>query len=132
VDDQDLEALEGILHRRGGFSHREHLELTWTYLDRHPFDAACRAVAAAIQRVARLHGQPDRYHETLTRGWVRLVAVHRAQDAGRSFDEFIARHPRLLDRTLLSKHYSSGLLGSQEARAAWTEPDLRPLPRVAS
>ena len=96
----DLEALERILHVRGGFSHREHVELTWTYLDRHGFEDAALAVAAAIRHVARLHGAPNRYHETLTRTWVLLVAVHRSWNPGRTFDEFIAAiHASLTGRS---------------------------------
>lgn len=128
---EDRETLEQILHVRGGFTHREHLELTWTYLGRHQFEDACRAVAGAIRHVARLHGAPDRYHETITRAWVLLVALHRSWRPGRSFDEFIAENPRLLDRTMLNAHYSRGRLMSNEARAAWTEPDLRPFPVLA-
>lgn len=126
----DREALEKILRIRGGFSHREHLELAWTYLDRYPFEPAYRAMAAAIRHMARLHGAPDRYHETITRAWLLVVAVHRGNQAGGSFDEFIAAHPRLLDRGLLSRHYSRERLMSQEARGAWAEPDLRPFPAV--
>lgn len=126
----DRAALEKILRIRGGFSHREHLELAWTYLDRYPFEPAYRAMAAAIRHVARLHGAPDRYHETITRAWVLVVALHRGNQPGGSFDEFIAAHPRLLDRGLLSRHYSRERLMSQEARGAWAEPDLRPFPAV--
>lgn len=127
----DREALERILRIRGGFSHREHLELAWTYLDRYPFERACRAMAAAVRHVARLHGAADRYHETITRAWVLVVAVHRGGQPGGSFDEFIAANPRLLDRGLLSSHYSRERLMSPEARGAWTEPDLRPFPAVS-
>jgi hypothetical protein len=35
-------------------------------------------VAAAVRHVAALHGMPDRYHETITRSWVHVVALHRA------------------------------------------------------
>jgi hypothetical protein len=130
VQPGDRDALEKIIRLRGGFSHREHLELAWTYLDRYPFERAYEAVAAAVRHVARLHGAPDRYHETLTRAWLLLVAVHRSWQPGDSFDEFIAAHPRLLDRTLLNGHYTHERLMSPQAREAWTEPDLRPLPAV--
>jgi hypothetical protein len=130
VEPRDRETLERIVRARGGFSHREHLELTWTYLDRYPLERAYQAVAAAIRHLARMHGAPDRYHETITRAWVRLVAVHRSWQPGGSFDEFIAAYPRLLDRALLDHHYSKERLMAPAARGAWTEPDLRPLPVV--
>jgi hypothetical protein len=131
MDANDLQALHDILRSRGGFSHREHLELTWTYLGRYPLDGAHRTVAAAIRQVAEQHGAPDKYHETITGAWVRLVAAHRSADTAGTFDEFIARNPGLLDQKLLTGHYSRERLTSSEARSAWTEPDLRPLPLPA-
>jgi hypothetical protein len=128
---QDLHILESILAARGGFSHREHLELVWNYLRIYETEDAERAVASTIRHVASAHGAPEKYHETITRCWVHLVAVHRAGSDADSFDEFIARNRGLLDHHLLDGHYSRGLLGSPEARAGWTEPDLRPLPLVA-
>jgi hypothetical protein len=128
---RDLDALRRILATRGGFGHREHLELTWTYLTRYTVEFAHRAVASALGHVATLHGAPDRYHDTITRSWVHLVAVHMAGSQARSFDEFIAENPGLLDRHLLDRHYSPKLISSPEARARWTEPDLRQLPVLA-
>jgi hypothetical protein len=129
MGDADMEILERIVATRGGFGHREHLELAWTALDRDgEVDAAHQAVAAAVRPLAQRHGMPHKYHETLTRAWVVVVALHRGLDAGESFDEFIAAHPRLLARDLLSRHYSEPLLWSEAARARWAEPDLRAFP----
>jgi hypothetical protein len=44
------------------------------------------------------------------------------------FEAFVAAHPRLLQRGLLSAHYSRGRLFSEAARAAFVEPDLLALP----
>jgi hypothetical protein len=85
-------------------------------------------VASAIREVAKMHGAPDKYHETITRSWVHLVALHRAENQAGSFDKFIAENPGLLERRLLDQHYSRELIGSHRARAQWTEPDLRALP----
>jgi hypothetical protein len=132
MEEPSLDILERIVATRGGFGHREHLELAWACLDRYrEVDAAHEAVAAAVRHLARRHGMPHRYHETLTRAWVVVVALHRAIAAGDSFDAFIAVHPRLLERDLLSRHYSEPLLWSDAARAQWTEPDLRAFPLPA-
>jgi hypothetical protein len=126
----DLDILRRILGARGAFSHREHLELAWNYLALYEVDEAQRAVGSAIRHVARLHGMPDRYHQTITRSWVQLVALHRLGSDARSFDEFIAENPGLLDRRVLDRHYSRELIASPRARARWTEPDLAALPRL--
>jgi hypothetical protein len=129
--DRELDILRSILDTRGGFGHQQHLELTWRYLQLYEPDEAQRAVARAIRQVASAHGAPDKYHETITRCWVHLVALHRAQSDAESFDDFIAENRGLLDRHLLAAHYSPELISSARARTRWTEPDRRDLPQVA-
>jgi hypothetical protein len=124
---RDLHILRGIL-ARGRFGHREHLELAWSYLGQYDADAAREAMTSAIREVAASHGAPDRYHDTITRSWLHLVAIHRSASAASSFDEFIADNGGLLDRHLLSRHYSEERIASDAARAGWVDPDLRPLP----
>jgi hypothetical protein len=124
----DLRALELTMANAGGFGHREHLELAWRYLEKYPLERAKRVMAAAIRHLAGRHGAPEKYHETLTHAWVHLVAVHRARWSAPTFEQFIARNPRLLDRGLLEEHYTADLLWGAEARACWREPDRRSLP----
>lgn len=121
--------LHRILKERGAFGHREHLELAFACLECHTVAEAETEMADAIRYVARLHGAADRYHDTITRSWVRLVALHRAADAEESaFEAFLSGNAGLLDKTLLTRHYSAELLASDRARASWVAPDLRPLP----
>ena len=127
----DLDILHRVLETRGRFSHREHLELAWNYLRIYDADQAFEAVAAGIRQVAAMHGASDKYHETITRTWVHLVALHMASGEAESFDAFIAANPGLLERDLLSRHYSQKLISSREARFGWVRPDLRELPSVA-
>ncbi|HTT30857.1 MAG TPA: hypothetical protein VMG37_20745 [Solirubrobacteraceae bacterium] len=128
---QDLDILQSIVVTRGGFGHREHLELVWSYRQIHDAAATHRAVRAAIRHLASAHGAPDKYHDTITRCWVHLVLIHRAASEAESFDEFIASNSGLLNRHLLEAHYSREVLDSPEARVRWAEPDLRDLPNAA-
>ncbi len=128
---RDLQILHEVLESRGGFGHREHLELAWTYLRLYPVDAAAEAMVAAIRHLARLHGAQDKYHETITRSWFQFIAVHMQRWGAESFEEFIERNPDLLDRKLIEHFYSRELIGGEPARAAWVSPDLRPLPALA-
>jgi hypothetical protein len=127
----EIQAVEELIRSRGGFGHREHLELAYTYLGRGTLTEAQKRMASAIRHVSQMHGMPDRYHDTITGSWVQLVAVHRRHSGAGSFDEFIAENPGLLDRHLLERHYSRELLGSAGARQSWTEPDLIRLPAAA-
>jgi len=127
---QDLQILHEIPESRGGFGHREHLELAWTYLRRYPTDEAAKVMVAAIQRIARQHEAEEKYHETITRAWLHFVAVHIQRWGAESFEEFIDRNPDLLDRNLIEHFYSRELILTESARAAWVGPDLRRLPAL--
>ena len=126
----DLRVLNEIVRTRGGFGHREHLELAWSYLRVHPIGEAAEVMAAAIRHIARLHGAEEKYHETITRAWLHFVAVHMQRWGAESFEEFIERNPDLLDRTLVEHFYSRELILRQAARATFAVPDLRPLPAL--
>jgi hypothetical protein len=129
--ERDHEILREILETRGDFGHREHVQLAWAYLREYPLDTAAQVMARAIRHLARQHGAPGKYHETITRAWVHCVAVHSQRWGAASFEDFIERNPDLLDAKLLEHFYSLELIGSQPARAAWTPPDLRALPALA-
>ena len=72
----------------------------------------------------------DKYHGTITRAWLHFVAVHVQRWGSDSFAGFLERNPRLLDRALIEHFYSPELIRSHDARATWTEPDLRRLPAL--
>ncbi|MBO1417103.1 hypothetical protein, partial [Streptomyces sp. FH025] len=100
--------------------------LTWLAVRRHGATAALDLVGEGIRRTATKAGAPQKFHVTMTRAWVALVARH-AGDAA-DFEEFAARHPELLDRDLLTRHYRPGTLADERARTTWVEPDLMPFP----
>ena len=111
----------------GRFGHREHLHLAWLAVRRHGSSVAADMVTSGIQRTARYAGAPQKYHATMTGAWISVVA-HHVPDGPDDFAGFLERYPRLLDKRLLAGHYSSARLASADARRAWVEPDLAPLP----
>ncbi len=129
--EDDLRLVERIIKARGGFGHREHLELAWNYLRLYSIDEAGEAMVAAIRHVARLHGAEGKYHETMTRSWLHLVAVHDQRWGADSFEGFLERNPELLDSKLIQHFYSPETILSEPARAAWTPPDRHGLPALA-
>jgi hypothetical protein len=127
---RELEILDEIVRARGGFGHREHVELAWSYLEVYPIDEAVDRMTAAIRHVAQSHGASDKYHETITRAWLHFVAVHRQRWGAASFEAFLERNPDLLNRDLVKRFYSRELIFSDAARAVWVDPDLRRLPAL--
>ncbi|HEU0026236.1 MAG TPA: hypothetical protein VFQ25_03900 [Ktedonobacterales bacterium] len=111
------------------FHHRDHLRLAWYLIRERGLDEATRSIAAGIQRFAAQHGHPEKYHETLTRFWVRVTGHHvKARPDIADFDAFLAAFPPLLDTSLPYQHWRRETMMSQAARARWVEPDLCGLP----
>ena len=130
TDAQELVSrLESLSLTNAEFRHRQHLEVTFWYLRSKGVEAGGQAVARAIEAFATHLGHANKFHQTITLCWVRLVAAAIAE-AGPcdSPDALIAAHPGLLDKRLPFRFYTSELLSSDKARREWVEPDLRPLP----
>jgi hypothetical protein len=99
-------------------------------------EGAARAearVAELLRHLAAAQGAATRYHETMTRAWVRLVAAAVQEEPHeRGFETFVAAHPELAERSLLERHFSAELLATPSARETWVAPDRAPLPSPRS
>ncbi|MGW4704807.1 hypothetical protein, partial [Streptomyces sp. NPDC004285] len=88
---------------------------------------AVALVGEGIRRTATAAGAPRKFHVTMTRAWVELVARRERESGLPDFAAFAGAHAELLDKDLLARFYRPATLASAEARAAWVEPDLAPL-----
>jgi hypothetical protein len=133
ASDPELAAiLPTILGPEGAFWHRQHVNLAFLAVRRHGMPDAIDKVCAWIRQIATYERAPQKYHYTVSRAWLELVAQHVTADPScADFDVFIQRHPALLDKRLLSRHYRSATLATDQARHGWTEPDLIPFPWAA-
>lgn len=128
----ELAAILAEISGGGRFGHRQHINLAFIAARRG--DDPAERLCEWIKQIAASHGAPHKYHETITIAWARIVAYHVALDTREArptstdFDAFVDRHPALLDKTLLTRHYSPDRLGSPLARARWVPPDLVALP----
>jgi CDP-diacylglycerol--glycerol-3-phosphate 3-phosphatidyltransferase len=116
------------------FHHGDHLRLGWLLLERLPVDDATDAACRGLRAFAHRHGADAHYNETMTRGWMRLLAAR----GERTFSAFVATLPDAdaadsssapLENPL-ARYWSPELLKSDSARAVYVEPDLAPLPPV--
>lgn len=129
TEDEFIRAMEECCYPNAQFRHADHIRLAWIYLRRYGLRRAEKRVSETIHRFATSLGHEQKYHGTLTRAWVRLVAVAaHATPKITAFDEFISKHAWLLDRSALSAFYSGACLKTDAARHGWVEPDKRPLP----
>lgn len=78
-----------------------------------------------IQRIAAYEHAPQKHRHTVSRAWVEIVAHRVESDPDcADFDSFARRHPWLLDKRLLIRHYRSSTLAAHPARGGWVEPGL--------
>jgi hypothetical protein len=106
------------------FTHQGHLRMTWLYLNSNPYPQALQLISRGIQHYAASLGATQKYHETITQAWARLVHLSMQKQNAVTFDEFISKNQHLLDSKLVLKYYSAELLGSAEAKQRWIEPDF--------
>jgi hypothetical protein len=122
------ELMTEVMASADAFGHRQHVHLTWLAVRRTGMPAAVTVVSDGIRRTARYAGAPQKYHVTVSRAWVELVAHHAAEDPTPDFSAFTGRNPELLDKRLLTRFYRSTTLADVRARTRWVEPDLAPFP----
>ena len=128
--DPELAAiLPAITGPAGQFRHRQHINLAFLAVQRYGMPAAIGKICTWIRHIAAYERAPQKYHHTVSRAWVEIVAHHVGTDPDDAdFDRFAGRNPALLDKRLLSQHYRSATLASGPARDGWVEPDLLPFP----
>ena len=128
--DAELAAiLTKITGPSGQFRHRQHINLAFLAVRHYGMPEATARICDWIQRIAAYERAPQKYHHTVSRAWVEIVAHHVGSDPDcADFDTFAGRHPALLDKRLLSRHYRSSTLAAALARQGWVEPDLLPFP----
>lgn len=115
------------------FDHRAHLRLAYVYLVENPNveTAVSNMRDALIGLLTHIGIDPMvKYHETVTEAWILAVHHFMSRSAGAdSAEGFIDQNPILLDSKILLSHYSEDVLFSDEARRAFVEPNLAPIPR---
>ena len=131
--DPELAAiLPGITGPGGQFRHRQHINLAFYAVRRYGMPDAVGMICGWIRQIAAYERAPQKYHHTVSRAWVEVVAHHVAEDPDcADFDVFAGRNPALLDKRLLGRHYRSSTLAAGPARSGWVEPDLLPFPWLA-
>ena len=92
------------------FDHVAHIRLAIDCItEASSLDEATARMAGILRAKANAAGVPEKYHETVTRFWMHMVA-------------------RVLDKDLPKAYYSAAALASDAARTGWIDPDLQALP----
>ena len=107
------------------FRHAEHVRLAWAYLAELELLEALARYRTGLRALARHHGAPEKYHETVTCGMMVLVHERRVTRPGEGgWDAFAAANPdllRWLDGAFFD-HYPKDVLRSDLARSTFLLP----------
>jgi hypothetical protein len=122
TDDELLEQFEAVSIPGDCFHHAEHVRVAFVYLCRYPLLEALGKFSTSLKRFAAANGKPERYHETITWGYLFLVHERIGQE---SWEMFARGNPDLLDweRPILKKYYREETLASASARSRFVMPD---------
>ena len=116
------------------WTHETHIRVGWLHVKLFGAAESVDRLRDGIRKLNTangvVNGLSSGYHETLTRVWVRLIEAASAGDPPTvdCSSCFVERHPELLEMRLPLRFYTRDRITSNEARAAWVEPDLHPLP----
>jgi len=111
------------------FHHLSHLHVAWVYLsESQTVGEAAAKMRATLQRFAASVGHSEKYHETITVFWIRLLSWVRQANAGVSLEQIVEANRQLLEKNFVLEYYSPELLFSDRARTSWADPDLKSLP----
>ncbi len=90
-----IEAFESGTLPPEGFRHRDHVRLTWLYLQRYGRAEAERRLMDGLRAFAIRAGKPGKFDGPLTVAWIEIIDGARAGCT--TFDEIVATRPELLD-----------------------------------
>jgi hypothetical protein len=132
-DERFLEQFESAAWPLKEWHHRQHIKVAYLYLRRFPLETAAVKVREGIRAYNAAHQVPESltggYHETMTQAWLRLVHFTLCEyGAAQNADAFFEQHPQLSQKQALRFFYTREHMLTAEAKAAFVDPDLTPLP----
>src|SRR5437588_6785404 len=81
------------------FHHLSHLHVAWVYLSESSgVDEAVDKMRNTLRRFATSAGKPEKYHETFTLLWVRLLAAFPSASSGVTLEQIVQKDPRFLQK----------------------------------
>ena len=127
TDDELIEGFEAA--SLPAFPHADHVRLTILYLARHGRQETERRLFEGLRRFAAAKGVPEKFHVTMTIGWLNLVEDARQRNPEAADPvSLVSACPELLDRDALLRLYTRERLMSDDARRRWVPPDRGELP----
>lgn len=127
--EQVVRGFESCTTGKDDFPHRDHLAMAVWYLHDSDPAAAISKMRASLERFLDHHDCRENYHETMTVFWSKLVheLLMSLPPEKSLLERANAVVGRLNNSKIVFEYYSKELVGSDEARRSWVEPDLKTL-----
>jgi hypothetical protein len=124
-----VHGFESCRSGKGEFKHRDHLTVALWYLSVTSLEEAIDRMRAGLLRFLDHNGvDRKRYNETLTVFWIEMV--WRTLNEIEPQTSLVEKCNRVIEALqnpgLAFEYYSEELVGSDDARQRWVEPDLKP------
>ena len=104
-------------------SHEDHVRAAWYYLVEHGLLGTLERLPGVLRRFAASKGAADHYHETITFAYTCLIHERLSRSRARTWPEFAAENPDLLEREFLGRYYDAETLKGTFARRVFVLPD---------
>ena len=118
TDVEFIRQLESCRLPEAEFDHAAHLRAGYLYLRHAKFPLALARMCSAIAAYSASLGKADRYHETITIGFMALIHERMCvQGDGGGWQRFKDQNPELLRKDILLEYYPKAVLESAGARA---------------
>jgi hypothetical protein len=127
-----VESFESATVSRDDWKHAEHLIVALHYICHHDLATATDKMRTGIFKLLTNGFGVDLskempYHETLTIFWMRTVVEFNASKNGASLPDKAKGLVEMFDKDYPLRFYSPDYLFSDEARASFVNPDLKPI-----
>ena len=127
--DRVVDDFESCQTGKDEFHHQQHIVVAVCYLASAPIEVATERMRSSLFRFLEHHNVDNRkYNETLTVFWLEMVVLelNKLPADVRLVERCNSMVATLNNPKLALDFYSQELLWSDEARARFVEPDLRP------
>ncbi|MFQ6005587.1 MAG: hypothetical protein ACE5OQ_08780 [Woeseia sp.] len=123
-----IDAFESGSIDPGSFDHGAHVYVGWLYLQQYDFEEAIDKFCAALRRLTRKLGLEAKYHETITRFFLILIAERLSSAKTSDWISFKRDNPDLTatQPSIINQYYSEERLGMPLARTQFVLPDRIP------
>jgi len=131
-NDQEISSLVSLFEactiHPAEFKHYQHLAVALWYVANFSHDEATGKMRTGIQKLAAAYGKSG-YHETITLFWLAIVREFLVRASKSKSIAELANNlaAECADKNLIRDYYSADVLTSDEAKAGWVAPDLKPL-----